>query len=211
MSAFSAKIKPALLQSGLFLNKALPKQFKISVIAISGLLICYTLLRLGFFLANYGFFVDVPAGEIIWSFIYGLRFDISAILMINGALLLLYNFPGHPAARWKWFRIGLLSIFWLSNLSFIGLNLADYIYFPTIQRRLMSEIYTILPDILRMLPSTILEYYYMVLILLVGGAGFIFVSLWFFRQTDKLFAYSPNILKESAWLALIILLIILTK
>ena len=157
MSNFSVKIKPALRQTGSFLNKTLPKQFKISVLTISGLLICYTLLRLGFFLTNHGFFVDVPANEIIWSFIYGLRFDISAILMINGALLLLYNFPGNPSARWKPFRVGLLSIFWLSNLAFIGLNLADYIYFPTIQRRLMSEIYTILPDILRMLPSTIIE------------------------------------------------------
>lgn len=209
MSVFSATIKPALLRAGRFLNNAMPKQFKISVSAISGLLICYALLRLGFFLANRGFFVDVPASEIIWSFIYGLRFDISALLMINGVLLLVYNFPGHPTARWPWFRIGLLLLFWLTNLTFIGLNLADYIYFPTIQRRLMSEIYTILPDILRMLPSTIIEYYYMVLLLLVGGAGFVFVSLRFFKQADKSFTHSPNILKESAWLVLIILLMML--
>ncbi len=208
MSNFSNKIKWRQWRH-VFLNKALPKQFKISAIAISGLLICYTLLRLGFFLANHGFFVDVPANEIIWSFIYGLRFDISALLMINGALLLLYNFPGQPTARWTWLRIGLLGIFWLSNLSFIGLNLADYIYFPTIQRRLMSEIYTILPDILRMLPSTILEYYYMVLILLAGGAGFVFASWRLFRKMDRLWIYQPNTVKESAWLVLIILLMVL--
>ncbi|MBI5778498.1 MAG: sulfatase-like hydrolase/transferase [Planctomycetes bacterium] len=205
MNAFSNKIK----WRHVFINNALPKQFKISAIAIFGLLVCYALLRLGFFLANRGFFVDVSAGEILWSFIYGLRFDISALLMINGALLLLYNFPGNPAARWPWFRLGLLLLFWLANLVFIGLNLSDYIYFPTIQRRLMSEIYTILPDILRMLPSTLLEYYYMVLLLLAGGAGFVFASLWLFRKADKLFAYSPNILKESAWLVVIILLLML--
>jgi len=208
MTIYRSKIRPFLLRAGLGVNKILTQQLKISIV-LSGLVICYTFLRLGFFLANYTFFNDVPPNEIIKSFVYGLRFDISAILMINGAFLLAYNFPGHPAARWKPFKIGLLLLFWLANLGFIGFNLADYIYFPTIQRRLMSEIYTILPDILRMMPSTIMEYYYMTLLLLVGGAGFVLISLRLFRKMDRLWAYQPNTIKESAWLVILILLLML--
>ncbi|MEW6025870.1 MAG: sulfatase-like hydrolase/transferase [Planctomycetota bacterium] len=206
------EIKHIIKQAGALsgrLISAIPSRVITSAAIFAFLLLCYELLRLGFFLANYRFFADVPAGEIFWSFVYGLRFDISALLMINGLLLLLYNLPGNPAARWKWFRIGLLVLFWLANLAFIGLNLSDYIYFPTIQRRLMSEIYTILPDILRMLPSTLLEYYYMVLLLLAGGAGFVWASLRIARKASQDVAYSPRILKESAWLAAIILLMML--
>lgn len=155
------------------------------------LLICYTLLRLGFFLVNRGLFNDAKASEIGWAFIYGLRFDISALLMINGLFLVLYNLPGNPS-RWKWFKITLFGLFWLVNLLAITMNLADYGYFPTIHRRLMSEIYTILPDIIRTLPSMLIEYYYLTITLVVLGFFLIFTSLKLFKKLDSLIEYPPD-------------------
>jgi phosphoglycerol transferase MdoB-like AlkP superfamily enzyme len=185
-----------------FYHQLTTKQFNISLVTMGYLLVCYTLLRLGFLLANHQFFSGVSAGEIIWSFIYGLRFDISALLMINGALLLLYNLPGNPA-RWRWFKRVLLALFWFINLAWITLNLADYGYFPTIQRRLMSEIYTILPDIIRTLPSMLIEFWYLTLILIVLGILFVFSSWKLLKWSDQKIRYRFNIIKESIFLILI--------
>jgi len=184
-------------------QRVFTKQFKISLVAICYLLICYTLLRLGFFLVNKELFSDVNSGEIRWAFIYGLRFDISALLMINGLFLVLYNLPGNPSLR-KWFKITLFSLFWLVNLLAIALNLADYGYFPTIHRRLMSEIYTILPDIIRTLPSMVIEYWYLSLTLVIVGTLLIFASWKLFRKLDTLIVYRFNIWRESFCLILMI-------
>jgi phosphoglycerol transferase MdoB-like AlkP superfamily enzyme len=95
------------------------------------------------------------------------------------------------------------------NLSSIILNLADYGYFPAIQRRLMSEIYTILPDILRSLPSFLVEYYYLDIVLVIGSGLFIYGTLWIFRKADRVIKYSFNVLSESMAFILILGFLIL--
>ncbi|MFH0889089.1 MAG: LTA synthase family protein [Planctomycetota bacterium] len=187
-------------------NPLLTKQFKISLIAMVYLLICYTLLRLGFFLVNHGFFSDIGTGEIIRAFLYGIRFDISALLMINGPLLLLYNLPLKLINR-KYFKLILLVLFLLLNLIFITVNLADYGYFPVTQRRLMSEIYIMFVDIMRMLPSMFSDYYYLFLALAVGGMIFIFTVWRLFKKLDNLIIYQPNLWRDIGCLILLIGLI----
>ncbi|MFH1230987.1 MAG: sulfatase-like hydrolase/transferase [Planctomycetota bacterium] len=187
-------------------DQLLTKQFKISLVAMVYLLICYTLLRLGFFLANHRFFSDVGTGEIIWAFIYGIIFDISALLMINGPLLLLYNLPLKFTNR-KWLKIILLVLFWLLNLIFITINLADYGYFPVTQRRLMSEIYVMFVDIMRMLPSMFPDYYYLFLALAVGGALFVFTIWRLFKKLDSLISYHFSLWREIGCIILLIGLI----
>ncbi|MBI4712578.1 MAG: sulfatase-like hydrolase/transferase [Planctomycetes bacterium] len=184
------------------------KQTKITALTLGYLLIWYTLLRLGFLLTNHESFRNAGVGDIIQAFIYGLRFDISALLMINGLLIVIYNIPTNPA-RIKWVRTVLLGLFWVFNLGFITLNLADYGYYPTIHRRLMNEIYTILPDIIRMLPETLLEYYYLVFVLIICAGVFVFASWRLFRKIDGLINYQFNLWREVGCFAGIILLIVL--
>lgn len=190
----------------LIYERLLTKQFKISLMAIVYLLICYTLLRLGFFIANHRFFSDVGTGEIIQAFIYGIIFDISALLMINGPLLLLYNLP-LKFTNQQWFKITLLVLFLLLNLIFITINLADYGYFPVTQRRLMSEIYIMFVDIMRMLPSMFSDYYYLFLALAVGGMIFIFTIWRLFKKLDNLIIYQSSLWRDIGCLVLLIVLI----
>jgi phosphoglycerol transferase MdoB-like AlkP superfamily enzyme len=185
----------------------LTKPLKISVVALFYLLVCYTLLRLGFFIANHRFFADASAGEVIYSFIYGLVFDISALLILNGPLLLLYNFPGNPT-RWKWFRGVIISLFWMLNLSFITLNLADYGYFPVVQRRLMFEVYTLVGEILTILPTLLVDFWYLLLFLAISGFLFVFLSWKLFKRADKAIEYAPVLWKEIVCLVILMLLMV---
>ena len=49
----------------------------------------YTLLRLGFYLLNFGTFREVGAGAVLLAFGHGLRFDVSGLLWLNLPLVLL--------------------------------------------------------------------------------------------------------------------------
>jgi phosphoglycerol transferase MdoB-like AlkP superfamily enzyme len=173
-------------------------RFKISLIVLAYLMVWYTLLRLGFLIANHRFFTEVGTGEIIKSFIYGWRFDLAALLMINGPLLLLYNLP----FKWphkRWLGIAALTLFCVLNLSFITLNLAEYGNFAISQRRLMSELYTSLNEILIVLPSTLIDYYYLWILLAALVAFFIFTSRYIFKKMEQGMEQSFSFLRSLIW------------
>lgn len=184
------------------------KQFKISLAVFAYLLVWYGLLRLGFFLANRQFFIGTPSADIIKAFVHGPRFDIAALLLVNGALLLIYNIPGNPS-RWRPLRILLLGLFWAANIAGLLLNLADYGYYPTIQRRMTFELFAIPGDILRMVPGLLAEYWLLFLLLTAMSALFIWSSLRLLRRADQRIIYrfhpGPEVFSLLLLLALAVL------
>ena len=85
---------------------------------------CYTILRGLFLICNYRIFKATPANQLALAFVYGLRFDLSAILAIN-APFIVFTFlprvldppPGYQRFV-KWLFLGL-------NLPFLALNILD--------------------------------------------------------------------------------------
>ncbi|MDP2807143.1 MAG: sulfatase-like hydrolase/transferase [bacterium] len=188
--------------------KFIPKQLKISLAGFAFLLVCYELLRLGFLIANRQYFAGVPAGQVLWAFVYGLRFDVSALLMLNAAILLLYNLPGFPG-RYQWYSSIMLALFWLVNLSGFIVNLVDYGYFGFTQRRLMFELFAMPKEILDMVPGLIKGYWHLFLFLAVLTGLFIFTSIKLFDRLDKKIVYKFNIFTESFSFILIVGLAVL--
>ncbi len=180
----------------------IPKQLKLSLAGFAFLLLCYELLRLGFLIANRQYFAGVPAGQVLWAFVYGLRFDVSALLMLNAALLLLYNLPGNPA-RFRWYSAILLVLFFAANLAAVTVNLADYGYYAFTQRRLMYELFAMPGEILGMLPGLVSGYWHLFLLLGAVIALFIYAGLKLFKKLDRSVTYSFNIFTESLSLILI--------
>ncbi len=156
------------------------KQFKKALLIFLFLLAFYSILRLGFFLANREFFHGIGTGEILTAFVLGLRFDVAAILLVNLPVALLYLLPYKPL-QWAWYRVLLFFIFIVTNITGILLNVADYGYYPTVQRRLLYEPYAMLPDIWRMLPSLITFHFVLAGLFLLSAALFVFLCLKFFR------------------------------
>ncbi|MBI4727059.1 sulfatase-like hydrolase/transferase [candidate division TA06 bacterium] len=179
-----------------------PKPLLISILGLAYLLVSYELLRLGFLIANRQYFAGISAGQVLWAFVYGLRFDVSALLMLNAVILLLYNLPGFPG-RQQWYSKIILALFWLANLAGFIVNLVDYGYFGFTQRRLMFELFAMPKEIMHMVPGLIGGYWHSFLLLAAAIGLFIYTSRKLFKKLDKSIHYRFNIFSEILSLLLI--------
>ena len=120
----------------------------------------YTLLRLGFYLLNFGTFREVGAGAVAGAFGHGLRFDVSGLLWLNLPLVLLSLLVrATDLRRQRWLRglyVGL-------NAPGIAINLIDWQYFKFIGRRASNEWSTIGADITRQAGQLLGHYWYLLL------------------------------------------------
>jgi len=185
--------------------RALPGPFRNSIAALGILMVLYSLLRLGFYLVNHDFFADVPFPEILTAFWHGLRFDLSALILVNVPVLLLYNLPG-SLPRQRWYRIIVFILFCFVNIIGVLLNIADFGYYPMIQRRLLYEPYTMLPDLLRMAPGVLVRYWPLTL-------AFVLLSSLFVLVFARLFTSLHRISENTSWkkdLVLLAALVILS-
>lgn len=173
------------------------KRFKVTIIWLFILMIIYSLLRFGFYISHLNAFSNIPSNEIITSFILGLRFDLSAILSSNLILMVLYNLP-FLKLKYKFYRIILIFLFILNNLFFIALNITDYGYFTTTQRRLSYEIFAMAEDVARFFPSLVIHHYFLSGLMLLLVILFSYLSVKFFnflyRKLPDYKSISANIL-----------------
>jgi phosphoglycerol transferase MdoB-like AlkP superfamily enzyme len=170
-------------------KKSFTKQFKISAAALGCLLIVFSLIRLGFYLSNLSFFTGLPADDIALSFINGLRFDIAAIFIINSPVLFLYNLPMMPVQK-KWYKTTILVLFLIINIIALVISIADYGYFAATQRRLMYELYTMFPDIVRMIPSAVSTHYVLFIIFILGAFVFTYSLIKICKRLDTKIVFS---------------------
>ena len=126
----------------------------------------YALLRLGFYAFNFRAFSGAGTGAVAWAFVYGLRFDIAALLWVNAPLLLAaLLLPGTGGRiRQLWLR----SLFVALNAPGLVFNIADWQYFKFIGRRSSNELFTIGGDIGRQAGSLLGHYWYLGLPLAAG-------------------------------------------
>jgi phosphoglycerol transferase MdoB-like AlkP superfamily enzyme len=125
----------------------------------------YTFLRGVFFFFNYDLFAEASAGEVALAFVYGLRFDVAALVIINSLFILLSLLPHGNVQRPAYQRM-LQWIYVLTNAPFIALALADVEFFKFIGRRSGNEVFTITGDVLQQLGQLAGYYWYM-------GLGFV--------------------------------------
>ncbi|MEW6655038.1 MAG: hypothetical protein AB1394_16435, partial [Bacteroidota bacterium] len=171
------------------------------------MLAVYTVLRAGFFLYNSDFYQDIPANQILRAFVYGIRFDIAALLMINLPVLILFNLP-FKFYTVKFYRHFFFVLFCIFNLLGIGLNIADYAYYPTIQRRLLFEPFTETLDLIRMAPGLFKNYAPLILAFFLFAALFVWVALKVSKLVEKKTLKQFSYWRASVSLALIILFVV---
>jgi len=75
------------------LDKIFTARFKTSALLILILMAFYTLIRIIFYIAGSVHYVNFSPGMLFLSFIHGLKFDASALMMVNLLFLFLYNLP----------------------------------------------------------------------------------------------------------------------
>src|SRR5215510_14297498 len=98
------------------------------------LLFFYSAARLLFLLFNLEYFSDLGFGNLLLSFIYGLRFDISIIVITNIPVIALHFFP-FPFFYSSTYQKFVKAIFLLINIPCLLLNCVDFAYFKFTFRR----------------------------------------------------------------------------
>ena len=94
----------------------------------------YLLLRISFFLFNATYFPEVGFSEMVNYCFYGIQFDTTALLYINGLFLILYILPFRFRTNETYQNVA-FYIFMISNtIGFIA-NIVDFEYYPFILQR----------------------------------------------------------------------------
>ncbi|MEI7982779.1 MAG: sulfatase-like hydrolase/transferase, partial [Bacteroidota bacterium] len=118
--------------------------------------------RIFFYLFNLGYFSNLSLIEALKIFIIGIRFDLSALLILNAPFILMYSAPFK--FRYKRIYQVVANIFYFV-LNIIGLmgNFVDTIYFRFTLKRTTADIFQYLGvggDFNKLIPQFLVDFWY---------------------------------------------------
>ncbi|MBP7497252.1 MAG: sulfatase-like hydrolase/transferase [Bacteroidales bacterium] len=146
--------------------KALINLYKTLLIRLGFVLIMFIICRVAFYLFNKSYFDEAGFTDILLMFLGGIRFDISAILIINLPFIALYILP--LRAKYNlYYRKLTKYIFILINTTAILANCIDYVYFRFTLKRTTADLFSLLglgSDFYNLLPQFIKDYWYVIFI-----------------------------------------------
>jgi len=154
------------------------------------LLLIYTLFRLCFYLFNRPAFSGITAAELRHIFLWGWRFDVSAILIINSLYILLSLLPIDTLSWRKWQK-GLRMFFILTNSIAFLFEIADWRYFMFNHKRSTADVLSMVSrkgDFIAILPSFLKDYWYLFLMAAVLIVVFYKISKTFDDYIDRCYA-----------------------
>lgn len=132
-------------------------------------MVAYTLCRVFFLIWNWHMYRPIPASEWSWAFLFGLRFDIAGILLMNSPLLLLWMLPWKIRSQ-SWFAKIDLGLFAVLNFIGLGFNFIDTEFVKFVGKRLSIELLHIGEDVERHSLSILWTYWYLLLALVLTVA-----------------------------------------
>jgi phosphoglycerol transferase MdoB-like AlkP superfamily enzyme len=145
------------------------------------LLIPYSLLRVGFYFYHLETYKQFPQEEIFESFLYGIRFDLAAICLVNIFIILLSLIPSINPKFLKFERV----LFAFVNTVGFSVAFLDYELFLFMGKRLSFDIFAVTDDIIDQLPQILLYYWYFPLASFALGVGVYFFDKSFLPFQKK--------------------------
>ena len=122
--------------------------------------------RAVFYVFNIKYFANVPSMEELMIFYHGLRFDISAILMVNLPFIAMYLLPFKFREK-KGYLLTADIYFYIVNLTALMANFIDIIYFRFTLKRMTADIFTYLQvggDFNKLLPQFLKDFWYILIV-----------------------------------------------
>ncbi len=139
-------------------------------------LVLFFLSRVIFFALNFGYFSDFGFVNILRVFFIGLRFDISAILIINLPFIFMLTLPFR--FRYQPLYLGVANTYYYIINSFaLFTNFGDTIYFRFTLKRLTFDIFTYVGvggDFDKLIPQFLRDFWFVALIWIIFVAILIF-------------------------------------
>jgi phosphoglycerol transferase MdoB-like AlkP superfamily enzyme len=141
-------------------------------------LVAFWLSRLFFYVFNTSYFSHLNFSEVLNILFFGMRFDISALIMFNSPFIILMALP-LPFRNYSWYRWAVGFVFYLANFIGLAANFIDVIYFRFTQKRMTADIFTYAENeggFLNLLPQFLRDFWYMFLILFICFAGLVYFA-----------------------------------
>ncbi|MFN4234239.1 MAG: LTA synthase family protein [Bacteroidia bacterium] len=148
------------------------KNFIYRILVLS---LLYSLCRIFFYIYNKNAFADIG----LFEFIVGLRFDLSAIFILNFPIFLLQSLPINFIQN-KIYKNTVSTLFIFLNILAFAFNIADIAYYPFTYKRSTAEIFKIVSsrnDFWKLVPSYLLDFWYLFVIFLL-----VIILLYFFEK-----------------------------
>ncbi len=159
--------------------------------------LCYSFIRLFFYISNIGIFQTISFDQIIFSFVLGWRFDLSIIIQINILFLLIYALP-LSCSQNHFIKLILQVLFLCTNLFFICIGIVDTQYFPFVQGHISADIVHILRDTMDQFMPLLEDYWWIFLILLLTfftiNRLYLFTEQ-FFLQSVRFQIFGPSFVR----------------
>lgn len=134
------------------------------------LLLFYFCFRIAFFSFNASYFPDLTSGRLIGLLFKGMRFDISAICIVNVPFIFLLLLP-IDLLRYRLYNLVLKIVFYVCNILVILFEIADWMYFPFNHKRSTAEVLDIVStkgDFFNLIPGFFKDYWYLFLLAVVS-------------------------------------------
>jgi phosphoglycerol transferase MdoB-like AlkP superfamily enzyme len=129
-------------------------------------LVLFFLSRICFYLFNFHYFSGSGFGELLKIFFVGLRFDISAIIIINAPFILLNSIPFKFRYN-KVYQGFVNAYFYIINTLGLMANFIDLIYFRFTLKRTTADIFNYLGvggDFDKLIPQFLKDFWYVLVI-----------------------------------------------
>jgi phosphoglycerol transferase MdoB-like AlkP superfamily enzyme len=131
----------------------------------------------------YGFNYQYLPGASPLLFLYGIRFDLMAIVFTN-VLFILFSILPFKIRENLYYQYFLKFLFFIPNSIAILANCVDFVYFKFTLRRTTGDIFHLhgmKQDIINLLPQFIADYYYLVFIWI----GLIWLMVYLYSKTNE--------------------------
>jgi phosphoglycerol transferase MdoB-like AlkP superfamily enzyme len=164
-------------------KKSNPAQLNIQTLMLIRLLIIlllFFLSRIVFYLFNTAYFSGLGFSGLLMIFFIGLRFDISAIFIINAPYVFFNSFP-FPFRTNKLYQGFLNGYFYFINGFGLLWNFMDMIYFRFTLKRTTADFFSYMEvggDFSVLIPHFLKDYWYIPTIWLI----FVFLMIWLTRR-----------------------------
>lgn len=142
----------------------------------------YTVARLEFFIWNFSHYKQRSTGEILWAFLLGWRFDVSAVLMLMAPLLLILLIPWPRRFETSWRRVSFI-LFLILQLPILVVNLVDTELINFVGRRFSYDALFIVNEVPGKMQNFFVSYWALfsfntlLVVLLATGAYWILFKL----------------------------------
>jgi hypothetical protein len=136
--------------------------------------------RLLFYVFNQHTFSESPTLEIAGTFLYGIRYDISAIIYFNFVFILMHLIP-NPFRDREIYQLLTKIIFFLFNSAAILLSVIDFEYFKYSKKRTTFDVFGMSSDWWQLLQRYLRDFWYLAVIIVL----LLVIANVLYRRTEQ--------------------------